>query len=63
MISEPHVDDPPLFLDGTLDKGKNKVVVVFYLVNLPDYIVSETEPIEYLIKTWKTCACGEKMFS
>jgi len=57
VVSEPHIDNPSLFLDGILDKGKNEVAVVFYLVNLPNYVVSEAESVEYLIKARKASAC------
>jgi hypothetical protein len=62
MVGEPHVDDPPLLPDGILDKGKKKVAVVFYLVNLPDYVVSEAETVEYLVKARKASACGKRCF-
>jgi hypothetical protein len=60
VVGEPHIDNPSLFLDGILDKGKNEVAVVFYLINLPDDVIAKAQSVQYFIKAWKTSACGKR---
>ncbi len=60
MVGESHIDDFPSLCNGILDKGKDKVMIVINLVNLPDYVVSQPETIEDLIKAGQTCACGKR---
>jgi hypothetical protein len=59
MIGKSHINDPSCLCNGFVDKGKDKVTIVIDLVNLPDYVVSETETVEYLIKAGQSCACGK----
>jgi hypothetical protein len=60
MISELHIHDSSSFCNGIVDKGKDKVTVVFDLVNLPDYVVPETETVEYFIEACQACACRKR---